>query len=631
MGALPKRLLLLLAVATLATACSHPLEIVGEGDILSASGDRTCLLEEYQAGAENCSENLVIGAYLETYYAQPRPGWKFDHWENYCEEDPVNECHFEATEGAVFKNWGEVMLALRAVFLQDEPPPECDTVFGEDEIFIVDLSTDSETSGACGLEDEKDAVADCLAEDIEEHFQDTPECLGAFDIFVPGTNQEDGNPQQFTAIQSSNPGRSYLSVQYSYKSTLWDDAIEYDKGVVDGAKALNQLLYALRTRFGDPDTPFDAANPDPHIRVFGHSKGSDPVARASLDIDNQGIEFFAFAQAGRTPSNVLGSPGWVEKLTENLVTLTWQNDEVQYYSGGSSGDQTPEVWGFPGYVNQAGGGLSLFPLRLDHHNNYGGTYTKDDIPYCATGNKLAYNIAGECKKQPGVQYVPYFWGDTECTSMAYDLMTNGAVGSRFYIGNSGPRTSRCSEGASTVSASVALTVSIDLGDQDDCEYNMELAFRGSDVGKNRADGGTIHLKRTKDFFGGKLVTQARIPLHMELNVKTYMRDVSGTFSKCDGFLGADSESYIHKLTATFTHPDTGKQVTRTLIGNGEGVEYLYPILLADKNNVAWKKRSGSWNMYSGVPVKFPADALMIKGETEGGIGGEFYKPLWLID
>jgi len=32
MGALPKRLLLLLAVATLATACSHPLEIVGEGE-----------------------------------------------------------------------------------------------------------------------------------------------------------------------------------------------------------------------------------------------------------------------------------------------------------------------------------------------------------------------------------------------------------------------------------------------------------------------------------------------------------------------------------------------------------------------------------------------------------------------
>ncbi len=34
-------------------ACNHPIEIVGQGDVLSASGKRNCLLEEFQAGMEN--------------------------------------------------------------------------------------------------------------------------------------------------------------------------------------------------------------------------------------------------------------------------------------------------------------------------------------------------------------------------------------------------------------------------------------------------------------------------------------------------------------------------------------------------------------------------------------------------
>lgn len=619
-GLLVRQTLLLLMVAAFVTACSHPLEIVGEGDILSASGDRTCLLEEYQAGAENCTENLVVGAYSETYYAQPRTGWKFQQWENYCKQDPGNECHFEINEDVVVKSWGETLPPLRAVFVQDDIA-ECETVFDKNDVFIVDLSPDSESPDACMLLTEDDDIADCIAEDIKIRFAETPECLGAFDVFVPGTNQEDGNYQQFTSIISPTPGRTYLSVQYSYDPNSLDDGAKYDKGVVDASTALNKLLYTLQDRFEVSD-----------IRVFGHSKGSDPVARASLDLDNQDVQFFAFAQAGRTPSNILGSPGYVEKLTENLVVLTWQNDEVSYYSGGSDGFQTPEVWGFPGFVNQAGGGQSISPIRLDHHNNYGGTYTKEDLPYCAAGNKLAYTLANECKKQSGVDYLPYFWGDSVCTSMTYDLMNTASVPSRFYIGNSGPRGSNCKEMGGTVSATVDLTVSIDLGDQDDCKYIMEIAFLGSEVGGvNRPDGGTLTISRSKDLFGARLQGETRLPLHMVLNVKASMEDVSGTFSKCDGFLGADSEGYIHKLSVGFTHPGTGKKVTRTLIGNGEGAEYIYPLKLADKNNVAWKKRSGSWDMHYGAPVLFPSDALMIKGETEGGIGGEFYKPLWLID
>ncbi len=39
----------------LIVACSHPLDINGEGDILSASGMHDCYLEDFQAGSEKIS------------------------------------------------------------------------------------------------------------------------------------------------------------------------------------------------------------------------------------------------------------------------------------------------------------------------------------------------------------------------------------------------------------------------------------------------------------------------------------------------------------------------------------------------------------------------------------------------
>ncbi|MCR9104195.1 MAG: hypothetical protein NXI15_02815 [Gammaproteobacteria bacterium] len=108
----------LVAFAPLAllVACSHPLEVDGEGDILSASGSRDCLLEQFQASAPNCTQNYVIGLYDETYYAQPRPGWQFERWENYCEEQAGNACSFSIPTGLVVQSWGETVPPLRAVF-----------------------------------------------------------------------------------------------------------------------------------------------------------------------------------------------------------------------------------------------------------------------------------------------------------------------------------------------------------------------------------------------------------------------------------------------------------------------------------------------------------------------------------
>jgi hypothetical protein len=602
-------------------ACSHPLEPVGEGDILSASGNRDCLLEDYQAGKENCTKNLVIGEYRETYFAQARPGWRFERWENQCEDVEENQCSFNFSGKEVEGAWGHTLPALRAIFIEE--PVEhlsCDTSFDADDVFIVDLSPDSEATGACGVLSDSEEIAACVEGKIRGEFAASPGCLGEFDVFVPGTNQEDGNYQQFTSIVSPNPGRTYLSLQYSYKPTLLDDTIDYDKGVRDATEALERLLYTLRTRFESPD-----------VRVYGHSKGSDPVARVAQRSAHSEVQFFAFAQPGRTPSSILGAPGYIEKLAPNLIALTWQNDEVKYYSGGDSGKQFPEVWGFPGFVNQAGGGQTIFPMRIDHHNNYGGNYQKSDFPYCAAGNKAAMVATNECKHQSGVRYLPYFWGNSECQMIVHDMMNNGSVGDKHYIGNSGPRAGGCRDTVSTVSARYHLRYSINIADQDDCKYHMELAFRGSSSGTTRTHGSKIKWSSTRDTYNRVKTGTIQVPLHMTLNWKARMEDVSGAFSKCINYAGAKSEGYIHGLSVTFRHPGTGRTVTRTLIGNAEGLEYLWPLKLANKPNVAWRKKRGSWNLHFGLPPSYPADALMIKGSTKDKASGEFYKPVHLVD
>lgn len=497
----------------------------------------------------------------------------------------------------------------------------CDRIFTPDDVYIVDLSQNSTSGVACTMTSDREEIASCVEQRIRAEFAEAPACLDAFDVFVPGTNAEDGDYKQFTSIISPLPGRAYLSVQYSDEVTL-ADAINYDMGVYDASNALDDLLYTLKVRFNNPE-----------LRVFGHSKGSDPVARVSTYPEHSDVDFYAFAQAGRTPTTVRGVPGYIHKLSDNLVGITWQNDEVKYFTGGSTGYQVPEIWGFPGYINQQGGGMTIKPSRIDHHDNYGGEYTKDAHPYCATGNKAAMLTTAECKEQNGVRFVPYFWGDAECTAIAYDMMANAVIGEKHYIGYSGPRAAGCKDTVATVEASYELVYRMNLADQDDCKYNMQLSFNGLDSGVNRADGGKITVSSTRDTSWLRKTGSVRLPYHMKLSTRAYMQDVSGPLSSCVNYLGAQSEGYIDKLKVTFTHPATGEKVSRTLIGNAEGIEYFWPQKVTGKNNVAWRKASGSWDMHYGIPPTDPTHggALMVKGETGGGRSGEFYKWLHLVD
>ena len=114
-----------LGAAILVAGCSHPLVIKGDGDILSGSGTRNCFLEDFQTGSESCSSNLVVGAYLETYYAVPREGWHFEYWDNYCTDGlTADQCSFDFDASVVRQFWGQTVPPLVAVFSQNTPPPE---------------------------------------------------------------------------------------------------------------------------------------------------------------------------------------------------------------------------------------------------------------------------------------------------------------------------------------------------------------------------------------------------------------------------------------------------------------------------------------------------------------------------
>ena len=112
-----KPLLALLGFSVFLLGCRHPIQIIGEGDVLSATGDRTCLLEEYQAGQINCTQNEVTGAYAETYYGVARePDYRFHRWANYCVGATTNECSFNFSANVVARFAGLTVPPLVAIF-----------------------------------------------------------------------------------------------------------------------------------------------------------------------------------------------------------------------------------------------------------------------------------------------------------------------------------------------------------------------------------------------------------------------------------------------------------------------------------------------------------------------------------
>lgn len=107
------RLSLSLVALLAATGCSHPLEIIGDGDIISSSGEHDCLL------AEQPCTNYVTGDYVVTYTALPHAGAEFLRWEG-CNSD-TPECSFDVPGSIVDQYWFQTAPALRAIFSDKAP------------------------------------------------------------------------------------------------------------------------------------------------------------------------------------------------------------------------------------------------------------------------------------------------------------------------------------------------------------------------------------------------------------------------------------------------------------------------------------------------------------------------------
>ncbi|MCB1688735.1 MAG: hypothetical protein KDI33_09630 [Halioglobus sp.] len=99
-----------LAFVLMLVACSHPLEIVGSGDIVaSGTGGSSC---DYESAP---CPNLVVGAYSTTYTAVPREDYGFLGWYG-CPAPQGNQCSFAIKAPTVYKFWGQTALPLRAIF-----------------------------------------------------------------------------------------------------------------------------------------------------------------------------------------------------------------------------------------------------------------------------------------------------------------------------------------------------------------------------------------------------------------------------------------------------------------------------------------------------------------------------------
>jgi hypothetical protein len=108
------------ALALTLAGCRHPIEIIGQGDVLSATGDRDCLLEDFQAGKKNCSKNNVTTSYQETYFAVPRKGWQFGGWGTYCSYGvPTDQCSFNVSDEAINEFSLEEVPPLTAYFRRE--------------------------------------------------------------------------------------------------------------------------------------------------------------------------------------------------------------------------------------------------------------------------------------------------------------------------------------------------------------------------------------------------------------------------------------------------------------------------------------------------------------------------------
>lgn len=113
-----KKLVTTFIVAGFIQACSHPLEIVGEGDIVDLNASsRGCTLEQFNAQDDACVKNVVLGDYSVNYSAVARAGSEFVRWEGPCGGvSSYPDCAHEVSAAVVQQFYFRTVPATTAVF-----------------------------------------------------------------------------------------------------------------------------------------------------------------------------------------------------------------------------------------------------------------------------------------------------------------------------------------------------------------------------------------------------------------------------------------------------------------------------------------------------------------------------------
>jgi hypothetical protein len=137
------RALIALLCALVLSACRHPLEIQGQGDIVERiQGLRGCTYEEFQAGSLKCSDNAATDTgYTVSYEGVPHPGWVFGGWDGTGCSTITPERYCEYDVGGIWTafinlTWPTLAFpATRAVFLTEQEQSLnqqlADTVLGD--------------------------------------------------------------------------------------------------------------------------------------------------------------------------------------------------------------------------------------------------------------------------------------------------------------------------------------------------------------------------------------------------------------------------------------------------------------------------------------------------------------------
>ena len=504
---------------------------------------------------------------------------------------------------------------------------------------VLNLQSNGLKKGDCFKKDVED-VDQCIWDEIKDDLEkcQTEDNFPGVDIYVPGTNSEDGDYKQFTSLHDMHAdGR--LTISLKYQAGHWVNAISYKDGVGDASNALRNLLQSIKIKSDLTD-----------VRVFGHSKGSHAVAVVSMsENDNHNYaKFFAIGQPGRTdekmgdniPAAPLGTPGYIHKLSDNLIGITWQNDEVHHYDGGLGG--APESWQIPGLANpgwltgvQKPGGTLSTRYRIDHHEMYGGDYIEKSYPHCVAGSRFSWSRDENCKEKD-VAYKPYFWGNQSCHDAAMEMMAmpeQTTDNSKRFIGNSEPRDACVFEDGNTPNKifikEAVVRYKYNIPDKH-CKVNAVFEFLpgGANIGWEIASPRLSVTELNHMYsFTTKIKRNFEVPNYMRLKVRTHVTRKEDSNRPCK--FAAPVQIKIEYLKLTFDHPGTGEEKTQYIIrGKYEGDGLVGKI--TGQNNVAWQRKDLK-HKHDDMDMFNTAGTIKISSAAVAGKRGVFYKDLHLID